>query len=199
MSELDFTGKLSQIQADLKCKKGQTNAFGNYKYRSCEDILEAVKPLLVKHNMSLILSDSIELIGDRFYVVATAQLWLGKEKVEVLGYAREAEIKKGMDVSQITGAASSYARKYALNGLFAIDDTKDSDHTNKGETNGVEKKALTQDQVTKILNLTAMHNAPIEKLLKIVKATKVEDIQQKDYSRSVKILEDYNRRQNVSS
>ena len=118
---------LSEIQKELKAPKGQMNKFGGYRYRSCEDILEAVKPLL--EDMSLEISDSIELIGNRFYVKATATLRdnAGKTIAETSAYAREAETKKGMDESQITGAASSYARKYALNGLFCIDDTKDAD------------------------------------------------------------------------
>ena len=119
---------LSKIQQELKAPKGQTNSFGNYKYRSCEDIVEAVKPLLPP-GVSLLLSDEVVAIGDRFYVKATASLRDDDNKplCETCGYAREAESKKGMDVSQITGAASSYARKYALNGLFSIDDQKDSD------------------------------------------------------------------------
>jgi hypothetical protein len=122
------------IQHELNAPKGQRNTFGNYNYRSCEDILEAVKPLLNKHECHVRISDDIVLVGSRYYVKATAEL----KKGEILlssanGYAREAETKKGMDESQITGAASSYARKYALNGLFAIDDEKDSDSTNKHE------------------------------------------------------------------
>jgi hypothetical protein len=120
------------IQTELNAPKGQRNTFGNYNYRSCEDILEAVKPLLNKHECHVRISDDIVLIGSRYYVKATAEL----KKGDILlsssnGYAREAETKKGMDESQITGAASSYARKYALNGLFAIDDEEDSDKTNK--------------------------------------------------------------------
>ena len=127
--------KLAEIQQALKAPKGQKNKFGNYNYRSCEDILEAVKPLL--GDCSLTLSDEMVEIGGRVYVKATASLIMptnaGPETHEVLkvyGWAREAEDKKGMDAAQITGAASSYARKYALNGLFCIDDTKDADATN---------------------------------------------------------------------
>ncbi len=116
---------LNHIQQTLKAPKGQTNAFGKYKYRSCEDILEAVKPLLGKS--TLVISDEIVMLGDRFYVKATATLSDGKQVVHNTAYARESEEKKGMDASQITGATSSYARKYALNGLFLIDDTKDAD------------------------------------------------------------------------
>ena len=120
--------KLSEIQQRLKAPKGQHNKFGGYNYRSCEDILEAVKPLL--GDAVLILSDEIEVKGDRYYVKATATLQCEDKTYVSTGLAREAEARKGMDDSQITGSASSYARKYALNGLFCIDDTKDADATN---------------------------------------------------------------------
>lgn len=123
---IDIT--LSKIQKELKAPKGQFNKFGNYKYRSCEDILEAVKPILAKYGATIIITDDIEVRGDRYYVRATAVLRVGDL---VLGttqaFAREPEEKRGMDASQITGTASSYARKYALNGLLLIDDTKDED------------------------------------------------------------------------
>lgn len=121
---------LQIIQHELKAPKGQENKFGGYKYRSCEDIMEAVKPLLDKNNAILTVSDDVVVIGDRFYLKAIATL-LDSESGEILAqttaFAREPVAKKGMDESQITGAASSYARKYALNGLFCIDDTKDAD------------------------------------------------------------------------
>lgn len=119
--------KLQTIQSNLKAPKNQRNNFGNYNYRSCEDILEAVKPLLKEHNLTLVINDEVVNIGSHNYVKATATLSDGTDKIEATAYAREAETKKGMDDSQITGATSSYARKYALNGLFAIDDTKDAD------------------------------------------------------------------------
>ncbi len=118
---------LIEIQSELKAPKGNYNSFGKYKYRSCEDILEAAKPLLRKHNAFLILSDSVEAIGGRYYVKATAVYNHDKFSVQVTAFAREEDAKKGMDGSQITGTASSYARKYALNGLFLIDDAKDAD------------------------------------------------------------------------
>lgn len=119
--------KLQEIQHRLKAPKGQYNSFGKYKYRSCEDILEAVKPILNEVGCTLTLSDEIILIGDRYYIKATARL-KGQDTDEVVtALAREDFDKKGMDGSQITGTASSYARKYALNGLFCIDDTKDAD------------------------------------------------------------------------
>ena len=122
--------KLMTIQGALKAPKDQYNSFGKYKYRSCEDILESVKPLLSAHDCALVITDDIMMIGDRIYVKATAKLISGSEQVESSAFAREESEKKGMDSSQVTGAASSYARKYALNGLFCIDDTKDSDATN---------------------------------------------------------------------
>lgn len=125
--------KLAEIQQTLKAPKGQVNKFGNYRYRSCEDILEAVKPLL--GDCALTLSDEMVEVGGRVYVKATATLTDGKDSATNTAFAREAEMKKGMDDSQITGATSSYARKYALNGLFAIDDTNDADTQDNTEIN----------------------------------------------------------------
>lgn len=132
-----LTDKLIGIQQALKAPKSQTNTFGGYKYRSCEDIFEAVKPLLANAKIALTISDEIVEVGGRVYVKATATIrdaLADGETVSVTAYAREEMEKKGMDASQITGAASSYARKYALNGLFCIDDTKDADFTNTGDT-----------------------------------------------------------------
>lgn len=129
----NLTAKLMMIQSELKAPKGQYNAFGKYNYRNCEDILNALKPHLMKYKCVVLLTDELAIIGSRFYVRATAQLvdTESNNTISVNAYAREEETKKGMDGSQITGSASSYARKYALNGLFAIDDTKDSDYTNQ--------------------------------------------------------------------
>jgi len=121
---------LAKIQSLVKAPKGQLNKFGNYKYRSCEDIVEAVKLVINPLGFYLTLQDEIVLIGSRVYVKATATLSNGEQTYTATAYAREEETKKGMDSAQVTGAASSYARKYALNGLFAIDDTKDADATN---------------------------------------------------------------------
>lgn len=139
--------KLQEIQHRLKAPKGQYNNFGKYKYRSCEDILEAVKPILNEVGCTLTLKDEVVLIGDRYYIKATA--WLKGEDTDevVTAYAREAETKTGMDASQITGTASSYARKYALNGLFCIDDTKDADTDEYAEQTRKEKK--TEQKPTK--------------------------------------------------
>lgn len=123
--------ELIAIQSELKAPKSQFNKFGGYKYRKAEDILEAVKPLLAKQKCTLTITDDVVLIGNRIYVKATATIKNEKGEFETTtGWAREEETKKGMDGSQITGASSSYARKYALNGLFAIDDNADSDATN---------------------------------------------------------------------
>lgn len=133
--------KLAQIQQVLVCNKGQWNKFGGYSYRSCEDILNAVKPHLKSLNMFLALSDELIQIGERYYIKATAKVvdCDDSDTFEVTAYAREEETKKGMDGSQVTGAASSYARKYALNGLFGIDDVKDSDATNDHGKDSAEK------------------------------------------------------------
>lgn len=124
--------KLLSVQVKLKAPKSQFNKFGGYNYRNCEDILEASKPICKEVNAVVFLTDNIEMVGDRYYVKATATFvdCESGEDIQVSAYAREEENKKGMDGSQVTGASSSYARKYALNGLFDIDDTKDSDTTN---------------------------------------------------------------------
>lgn len=139
---MEFIEKIVAIQSELKAPKGQYNSFGKYNYRSCEDILEGVKPLLAKHGLVLTIRDGIELIGDRYYVKATATITDGKEQLSTDAYARESLDKKGMDASQVTGATSSYARKYALNGLLAIDDTKDADTMDNS------KKPVQQTQET---------------------------------------------------
>lgn len=142
--------KLLAVQTELKAPKSQYNSFGKYKYRNCEDILESLKPILSKNKATVVISDEIVNIADRFYVKAIAKLidTESGEYVEVSAFAREEENKKGMDSSQVTGSTSSYARKYALNGLFAIDDTKDSDYAPEQEKKP--KKSLSkgiQDQI----------------------------------------------------
>lgn len=152
MSEVNLITKLLNVQKDLKAPKGQYNSFGKYKYRSAEDILNAVKPLNVENGLLLTIKDDIELIGDRYYIKATAKITDGTDTHEVTAYARESLNKKGMDESQITGTASSYARKYALNGLYLIDDTKDADtdeyaqQANKGGYNGNKQANNNQQQ-----------------------------------------------------
>lgn len=140
--------ELIAIQSELKAPKTQVNKFGGYKYRKAEDILEAVKPLLAKQKCTLTITDDIVLVGNRIYVKATATIKNEKGECETsTGWAREEESKKGMDASQITGASSSYARKYALNGLLAIDDNQDSDTTNDGQQQ-TQQQAQANQQAT---------------------------------------------------
>lgn len=141
-SQVVLTQRVGDIQHKLKAPKGQYNSFGKYNYRSCEDILEGVKPLLKEHNLALLIDDEIVQIGERYYVKATAKITDGREIVSATAYAREPDTKKGMDESQITGATSSYARKYALNALLCIDDTKDADTMDNS------KKPVQQTQET---------------------------------------------------
>lgn len=156
---------LINIQNELKAPKGNYNSFGKYRYRSCEDILEAVKPLCNKHHAVLTLSDTVECIGQRYYIKATAKLSDGKDTVEVTAYAREAESKKGMDDSQITGTASSYARKYALNGLFCIDDTKDADTDEYAQKQKAEdNKPITDKQVDELVSLCDAAHRDVAKM-----------------------------------
>lgn len=137
--------ELIAIQSELKAPKSQFNKFGGYKYRKAEDILEAVKPLLNKQKCTLTITDDIVMVGNRIYVKATATIKNEKGECETTtGWAREEETKKGMDGSQITGASSSYARKYALNGLFAIDDNADSDTTNDGQHQEAQQQTQAQ-------------------------------------------------------
>ena len=132
---------LSYIQARLKAPKGQFNKFGNYKYRSCEDIIEAVKPLLHEHDLALVINDDIVSVSERVYVKATVSITDGEKVLYTASaFAREPLTKKGMDEAQITGATSSYSRKYALNALFAIDDTKDADTMDNRIDNTVEPR-----------------------------------------------------------
>lgn len=182
--------KLSNIQAELKAPKGQFNKFGNYRYRSCEDILEAVKPICKKHNAVLIISDELKNIGDRYYVEATAKLIdleNGCQEVSNTSSAREEESKKGMDASQITGTASSYARKYALNGLFNIDDTKDADTNEYKEQ--IENQEVVENTIDKT-KVEALNKASANKGLtqeQVIKGlayygySKIEEIKERDY------------------
>lgn len=157
---------LQQIQQELKAPKGQRNSFGNYNYRSCEDILEALKPILAKHGAAIVLADEVMEIGGRVYVKATATLKTKDGNESATAFAREPQTKKGCDESQITGATSSYARKYALNGLFGIDDTKDADTMDnraegqKQETKAEEKAPETaifmSDHIIRIKNCKTM-------------------------------------------
>lgn len=174
MKEINI--KLMNIQQELKAPKGQYNSFGKYAYRSCEDILEAVKPLLKKEKVVLTISDELQYIGNRYYIKATATL-IDTESEAIISnsaYAREEETKKGMDGSQITGASSSYARKYALNGLFGIDDNKDSDTTNIQSKEEKEDKKASPKQIELIQKYYQGEN--LTKLLEVNNIDKLEDM-----------------------
>ena len=150
--------ELIAIQSELKAPKSQFNKYGGYKYRKAEDILEAVKPLLNKQKCTLTITDDIVMVGNRIYVKATATIKNEKGEFETTtGWAREEETKKGMDGSQITGASSSYARKYALNGLFAIDDNADSDTTNDGQHQEAQQQTQTQQPAAQQLASSQYH------------------------------------------
>ena len=174
--------KLLKAQVELKAPKGQYNSFGKYKYRSCEDILEALKPVLDKFKLTLFIKDDVIEVNTRNYVKATiilVNIEKPDEIIETSALAREEETKKGMDGSQITGASSSYARKYALNGMFMIDDTKDSDSTN---THGKDK--IEQEKVQEFLNSRdgmierLKENLSSDKLKRTLEAFKVEELWQ---------------------
>lgn len=160
--------KLLKIQIELKAPKNQYNSFGEYRYRSCEDILEAVKPLLKETNSVLLLSDEITEVGERIYVKATATLKDEKDSISVSAFAREVEEKKKLDGSQLTGVASSYARKYALNGLFCIDDTKDAD-TDECVQKANQTKVTAKKEPTyreKVIDFAKRRNIPFTELAK---------------------------------
>ena len=149
-----LTERLAAIQRTLNAPKNQENKFGGYKYRSCEDILMAVKPLL--EGLAITISDEVTSVGDRIYVKATATITDGENHISTTAFAREAASRKGMDESQITGATSSYARKYALNGLLLIDDNKDADHLDNRDESRKEPakmQTLSQDQIATITAL----------------------------------------------
>lgn len=174
MKEINI--KLMNIQQELKAPKWQYNSFGKYAYRSCEDILEAVKPLLKKEKVVLTISDELQYIGNRYYIKATATLIDTESEATISNsaYAREEETKKGMDGSQITGASSSYARKYALNGLFGIDDNKDSDTTNIQSKEEKEDKKASPKQIELIQKYYQGEN--LTKLLEVNNLEKLEDM-----------------------
>lgn len=171
--------KLLLIQSELKAPKNQRNTFGNYNYRSAEDILEALKPLLVKHKATMTIDDDMVNLQNRFYIKATVTLRdvESDEFITTNAFAREEETKKGMDGSQITGSTSSYARKYALNGMFAIDDTKDSDATNthgKEETLPKRSENASQSDIIQIQKLYTKEE--IDKVLKHYNVSVLSDL-----------------------
>lgn len=196
--------KLSNIQNELKAPKGQYNKFGGYKYRSCEDILEAVKPICKKYNTVLVLSDTLVNIGERYYIQATAKLTDIEKPTEMedtcisnTAYAREEESKKGMDGSQITGTASSYARKYALNGLFNIDDTKDADTDEfTKQTQGNDENKISKDQVNTLYDIIKNRGVENDEVLATLKEKgyeKLADIKLKDYYIIAKHFDNFKR------
>lgn len=193
--------KLVKVQSELKCPKNQYNSFGGFKYRSCEDVLEAVKPILAKYNIALVITDDIVQVGDRFYVKATATLYdveTGKS-ISTSAFAREALSKTKQDDSQITGTASSYARKYALNGLFLIDDAKDPDsdeyqkeqnaRSQKAEKKTPAKKSrITEQQISEIYELLDITGSNMQQMLAACKVNAVEDMDEKAAARCIEIM-----------
>ena len=190
--------KLMKVQSKLKAPKGQYNSFGKYSYRSCEDILEALKPLLAEVEAIVNVSDEVKLIGDRFYVQATATFLDCEtgDSIVARAYAREDETKKGMDLAQVTGSVSSYARKYALNGLFAIDDNKDADSTN---THGKDIKpnmtpvsGLSEAQLKRLLaigNKSGFNKDTIVKTVKKLYGCELKDMTREQYNEVCNRLE----------
>lgn len=185
--------KLLSIQNELKVPKNQRNNFGNYNFRSCEDILEEVKPICKKNNVVIIVSDEIKQIGERYYVEATASLIdiETSEKIVNKASAREEDSKKGMDASQVTGASSSYARKYALNGLLAIDDNKDADTDEfaKQQNKGIDKKkpkkeivkTISVPQQKRLFALANNRNDVVKNVITRYKYDKTDQIKVTDY------------------
>lgn len=171
--------KLIKIQSELRAPKNNENKFGGYKYRSCEDILEALKPLLYEHGLLLTLNDEIVVIGDRYYVQATATVMdADGNHCSTKALARESEDRPKMDSSQVTGSASSYARKYALNGLFCIDDTKDADYYD----NSSNELKLKRRQIDEIMDGCNKYNIDINVILETFKVASVTDLTLKNYA-----------------
>lgn len=193
-----LTEKLIHIQKVLKAPKGQYNSFGKYKYRSAEDILEAVKPLNAEQGLLLTLADEPVLVGNWNYIKATATITDGKESQSVTAYARESETKKGMDHSQITGTASSYARKYALNGLYLIDDTKDAEtdqyhNQNNVTQNTQQNNRITQQQVghlkSKVIQFAKARNQTEQAVYNVLKITDVTQLSRTQADAVIKQLD----------
>ena len=184
--------KLVKVQNELKAPKSQFNKFGNYAYRNCEDILEALKPLLNEVKAIVNISDEIVLVGERYYVKATVKFIDAEtgEVVEANAMAREEESKKGMDSSQLTGSTSSYARKYALNGLFAIDDTKDADTTNTHDKGNV--KSLSEAQLKRMYAIgknAGYENSKVDSMINQKYNKKACDMTKEEYDNVVEGLQ----------
>jgi len=192
-TEMTLTGRMVQAQSRLKAKKTHWNEFGAYSYRSVEDILEKAKPILLEMGLCLNISDDIKIVGDRYYVVSTAEVWCdeGTNKISSCGIARESVSKKKLDESQITGLASGYARKRALEGLFALDNTGDSDAL-PPDTDGM---SITDAELDAINGLLDGSNDPNKRanMVKYFGVQKVEDLTQGQYKEAVQILRRTNR------
>lgn len=193
--KLNIYEKLMNVQQELKAPKGQYNSFGKYKYRSCEDILEAVKPILKENKLVLQLTDLVIPASEtRFYIKATARLIdteaTENNVIENIAFAREEDAKKGMDGSQITGTASSYARKYALNGLFLIDDTKDAD-TDEYHNQNEQTKLITKAQIKKLGELVD----DIPAMLNYYKVDKIENLSYEDAKKTIERKENAAKRE----
>ncbi len=189
--------KLNAVQSRMKAPKNLYNSFGKYKYRNAEGILEAFKPYGKELGLVLMLRDSIEEIGNRVYVKATATLYDIEDKtfVEVYAYAREADDKKGMDASQVTGATSSYARKYCLNGLFLLDDTKDADtdeyrNENEERKNQAKPQKATKTQIQALTNLIKQKGKTEEQMLSVVGVKSMNDLTPETYNKIVLLLKE---------
>ena len=188
LEKMNIYEKLMNIQKELKCNKNQHNSFGNYNYRSCEDILESLKPLLNKYRCTLTISDELQNIGDRYYIKATARLINidATESIENTAYARESDDKKGMSAEQVSGSCSSYVRKYCLGGLLLIDDTKDADTNEyRNEINDTEhlmlmsqfnelaeETNLNRDALYKKLGVSSNSEIPNDKLKELIEQMK---------------------------
>jgi hypothetical protein len=188
---MNVTQKLIKVQNELKAPKGNYNSFGKYKYRSAEDILEAVKPLNADNGLLLTLSDKPTLIGEWHYIEATATITDGETSLSVTAYARESLNKKGMDESQITGTASSYARKYALNGLYLIDDTKDADTDEYQQQTNQEQasKKASDKQLDLITKLLKGDNDRLNKMLEYYKVKDLTQLSAAQASATIKKLQ----------
>jgi hypothetical protein len=185
--------KLLKIQTELKAPKNQYNSFGKFNYRSCEDILEGLKPVLQKYKAAVLISDEIVLIRDRYYVKATATLFDAEsnDQVSATAYAREAETKTGMDLSQLTGSTSSYARKYALNGLFAIDDTKDSDALPREQKRTKKPQGtITKQQAKKMFELAENDTQLVKEVLETFNYKNSTDVKLNEYDKICNIIVD---------
>ena len=179
--------KLSDIQSSLNAPKNQRNNFGKYNYRSCEDILEGLKPLIKALGVSVVLSDSIEMIGHRIYIKATAKISDGADFVESTAYAREPETQKGMSDPQLTGSAPSYARKYALNGLFAIDDV--ADHDSLDNSNNVQNNSnINMEQLHQIAELIQNSQTDMMKFCAAYKIKTLAELKVTDFNKAINQL-----------